>query len=394
MESRIGNIHLSEEEEDELILEEDNLRSGDTFVDLCLVGRFLTDQPINFNLMRSRLAGIWRPGKGVFVKDIGQGRFIFQFFHPLDLQRIMDGGPWSFNNFPLIIHRLSRGEFPTRVELNRLAFWVQVHDLPAGYITEGIGKQLGAFIGEFLEYDATNSSSIWRQYMRIRVAIDVSKPLKRGRRIKKTDGTSFMVSFKYERLHIFCFVCGRVGHSERFCEDLFSSDPSNIKREWGVWLKADDRRGGPLTGDRWLRTGVESNRESDSTPPAARDRRGPEIFNFGSSHTRAESPQNVTPGNHGFIGKEIRGDEAAFMETDQRRDNRRGFDSGLITQKENIGITLGDERKRRREESTSASTPLAVLPNNTMYIEFPTPSENSSSSFLSAGPGSGAGRDQ
>lgn len=156
---------------------------------------------------------------------------------------MIDGGPWAFNNISLIVLRLRQGEFPLRVPLDTLLFWVQIHDLPAGYITEGIGRQLGNFIGAFSECDATNTDFVWKQYMCIRVGIDVTKPLKKGKKIKKPDGTSFIVSVKYERLHIFCFVCGRIGHSEKYCKNLFSINSDEIKREWGVWLRADDCRG-------------------------------------------------------------------------------------------------------------------------------------------------------
>ncbi|XP_057779545.1 uncharacterized protein LOC130998128 [Salvia miltiorrhiza] len=265
MEDQMANLHISEED-DELVLDDEITGDSNVTVDLCLVGRFLTDQTINFPLMRSRLASVWRPGKGVFVKDIGQGRYIFQFFHEIDLIRVYDGGPWAFGNFPLILHRLKRGEFPLQVPLDHLSFWVQIHDLPAGFLTEGVGRVLGNFIGKFLEYDSTNSSGVWRQYMRVRCGICVDAPLKRFKKLKHKDGTSFVVNFKYERLNIFCFLCGRLGHSESFCELIFDPKMKESDREWGVWLKAADRRGLTLAGDKWIR-GDESVIPKDPIPP-------------------------------------------------------------------------------------------------------------------------------
>lgn len=59
------------------------------------------------------------------------------------------------------------------MQLYEVDFWVQIHDLPVGYMTEMVGRQLGNFFGLFLEYDAKNNSSIWRGYMRLRIRIDV-----------------------------------------------------------------------------------------------------------------------------------------------------------------------------------------------------------------------------
>ena len=42
---------------------------------------------------------------------------------------------------------------------------------------------MGNYIGEFLEYDASNNSSFWKNYMQVKVKIDVRLPLKRQRKI-------------------------------------------------------------------------------------------------------------------------------------------------------------------------------------------------------------------
>lgn len=64
----------------------------------------MTDQPINFNLLRSRMASVWKPNKGVFVKEIGEHRYLFQFFHRIDVKRVLDGAPWFFGVNPLVLH--------------------------------------------------------------------------------------------------------------------------------------------------------------------------------------------------------------------------------------------------------------------------------------------------
>lgn len=84
-------------------------------------------------------------------------------------------------------------------------------------MSETVGKQLGNFFGEFLLYDVKNNTSIWRECMRVKIRIDVRKPLKRKKRITRKNGQDFVVTCKYERLGDFCFSCGLVSHTERFC---------------------------------------------------------------------------------------------------------------------------------------------------------------------------------
>jgi len=52
-------------------------------------------------------------------------------------------------------------------------------------MSEKAGKNIVNFMGEFLEYDAKNNSNFLRSYMRIRVLLDVTKPLKRQKKILK-----------------------------------------------------------------------------------------------------------------------------------------------------------------------------------------------------------------
>lgn len=75
-----------------------------------------------------------------------------------------------------MLNSISPGEDPLKVPLNEVFFWIQIHDLPAGFMSEVVGKQLGNFFGTFVEYDPSNTTSIWREYMRIRIKVDVRKP--------------------------------------------------------------------------------------------------------------------------------------------------------------------------------------------------------------------------
>lgn len=186
MEVPMAGLSLSVDEDEELVLDIESEETITEFSEFCLVGRFLTDRHVNFNAMKHRLASIWRPGKGICIKEINSHLFLFQFFHILDLKRVMDGGPWSFDNHLLLLHHLKRGEVPTSLPLFHAQFWIQIHDLPVGFMSESVGRQLGNFIGTFKEYDLNNNSDgLWKNYMRIQVSLDVQVSLKRWKKIRQ-----------------------------------------------------------------------------------------------------------------------------------------------------------------------------------------------------------------
>ena len=104
---------------------------------------------------------------GVTIKEIKPQLYLFQFFHIVDLQRVLDTGLWSFNGHLLILHLLQPGENSISVPLFHVSFWVQVYELPAGFMSLGVGEQLGNYFGIYMEYDDTNNTGLWRTYMRI-----------------------------------------------------------------------------------------------------------------------------------------------------------------------------------------------------------------------------------
>lgn len=91
LEKMYARLALEEEDEGGVVIGDDEVDvNKQTFV---LVGRFLTDKNINFLAMQNMMASLWRPKEGVEIHDLGNHRFSFVFFHILDLQKVVEGGP-------------------------------------------------------------------------------------------------------------------------------------------------------------------------------------------------------------------------------------------------------------------------------------------------------------
>lgn len=114
----------------------------------------------NLQNLRSRIANTWKPNRGVAIREIGGGRLLFQFYHKLNVKRVIEGTPWSLGNGPLILHQMKMGENPLSVPLNKLNFCVQIYDLPMGFFTERVGTRMSNFIDQFLEYDDSNRGQL------------------------------------------------------------------------------------------------------------------------------------------------------------------------------------------------------------------------------------------
>lgn len=81
---------------------------------------------------------------------VGAWVFLFQFYHKLDLQRIYQKGPWFFYNHMLILNQVKMGDILAQVPLFHVHFWVQVHDLPVGFMSLAVRQQLGNWLRDLL----------------------------------------------------------------------------------------------------------------------------------------------------------------------------------------------------------------------------------------------------
>ncbi|WOG81854.1 hypothetical protein DCAR_0101008 [Daucus carota subsp. sativus] len=266
-------ISLEEEESGGLSYEAEEALDGGIDTRWCLVGRFLSDRSIDFEKMQHSMATLWKPGKGVYIKRLEPNLFLFQFNHEVDINRVIEGSPWTYDRMQLVFERLKEGDNPRFVEINKLDFWVQLHDLQPGFMSERVCKEVGNYIGEFLESDGNNFIGVWRDYLRIRVRMQIDKPIKRHMKIKKSGSDWFWVNFKYEHIPTFCFICGLLGHAEKFCSKIFETPIHEIVKPYGPWMKAIPRRQQYLTGSKWLRSSVSVQpspaKEGDLTMGAA-----------------------------------------------------------------------------------------------------------------------------
>lgn len=73
------------------------------------------------------------------------------------------------------------------------------------------------FVGEFIEYDSQAVSLGYTGILRMRIRVDVHKPLWRKKKIALSDGSFHYVGFVYVKLTLFCFICEMLGHGEAFC---------------------------------------------------------------------------------------------------------------------------------------------------------------------------------
>lgn len=113
---RMSGMNIDDEENEQIIFDEGIEEDSNKF-ELCLMRRFLTEKGINTRAMKSKLAAVWKPARGINIKDLKPGIFLFQFYHVDDMAWVVNGGPWSFDGALLVHSIIPKGEDPVKVPL-------------------------------------------------------------------------------------------------------------------------------------------------------------------------------------------------------------------------------------------------------------------------------------
>ncbi|PPD77596.1 hypothetical protein GOBAR_DD25479 [Gossypium barbadense] len=142
----MASLSLEEMEEDLIQLGVESVDNEISYVN-CFVAMFFTSSVVHFQAIRSTLANVWHPIGEVSISD------------------------------------LENGENPLTVQLTEVSFWILVNDIPHGFMFEVVAKQLGNFVGTFLEYDTSVVQLAYRGIIRLRVRLDVGSPSKRKKKL-------------------------------------------------------------------------------------------------------------------------------------------------------------------------------------------------------------------
>ncbi|XP_074284257.1 uncharacterized protein LOC141608811 [Silene latifolia] len=186
---------------------------------LCVVGRLWTDRQINLKALIDTMISTWKT-KGAVGEVVDKQKKIvtFKFDDEEDKQRVLAEQPWHFERHVLVLAAVNGDVIPTEVPLFFSPIWARIYDLPI------MGRQnlenacnIGNIIGTFVTVDNSVNPTINRS-MRIRVVVDIRKPLVDSLHLKLKGGKKWRIRVSYESLPLFCYICGRMGHGEKDCE--------------------------------------------------------------------------------------------------------------------------------------------------------------------------------
>ena len=148
---------------------------------------------------------------------MGNHRVLFVFSEASDVERVLLGEPWSFDKSLVALKRVQRHTNVKGLDFDTAYFWIQVHDLPLNGMNLGVAKDIFSMVGKVINCEAEDEEYMRGNFIRVRVNVDITKPLCRGQKLGLSNGEESWVSFKYERLPNLCYWCRHLTHHDKEC---------------------------------------------------------------------------------------------------------------------------------------------------------------------------------
>ena len=229
-----NNLTLSECEGSNFRIKEEQAKTK-----FILVAKFLTKRALNIDAIAKTFTPLWRSKNGFKIKKENDHVVLFSFDDKSEMEKVIVAEPWSFDKRLMVLQWYSKEMDVDDMEFSKVTCWVQVHDLLVRFRTKRIAEQLCEAIGK-VNTGVDEAKAEGDNFLRVRVSIDISQPLSRGRVVSLDSGKELWVNFKYERLPNLCFWCGRLMHDDQDCHLWVESEGSLLaeSKQFGPWLKA------------------------------------------------------------------------------------------------------------------------------------------------------------
>ena len=76
-------------------------------------------------------------------KELDDNKFLIRFEQKGDFDHILKGGPWLYQDFPLLVAEYDGKSLISDVPVNGMNIWVKIMELPIGMMSEEWARKMG-----------------------------------------------------------------------------------------------------------------------------------------------------------------------------------------------------------------------------------------------------------
>ncbi|XP_010418618.1 PREDICTED: uncharacterized protein LOC104704191 [Camelina sativa] len=193
---------------------------------LSLIGRILNPKCQSVSGVVFDMPRKWQKGDRIRGIALSKERFQFIFQNEHDLEDVLNKGFQTYNDWGLIMERWT--EHPAADSLQFTTLWVQIRNIPINHYTAPAITAIGELAGQVLHVAFDPSRAQGKEYVRVQIRFDVSKPLRKSKVIGLPNNKSVEIFFNYEKVQKRCFKCQRLSHEVDFCPILIKNREDTV----------------------------------------------------------------------------------------------------------------------------------------------------------------------
>ncbi|KAI8013539.1 hypothetical protein LOK49_LG05G03238 [Camellia lanceoleosa] len=174
----------------------------------------------SYTYLMDKLKSIWKPSGTFLGIDLGNHFFLLKFQEMLDLNKVLNEGPWFVGMNFLVIPRWEPDFQPKKANILTTVVWARLHNLPIEYYDHQILRRIGNKLGKVLKIDVHTANGDRGRFALLCVQIDMATPL-----VAKLLVGSILIKIAYEGINAICFHCGLIGHKASECPNHVQINP-------------------------------------------------------------------------------------------------------------------------------------------------------------------------
>ena len=118
---------------------------------------------------------------------MGNHILLIVFENQEDVNRVLLSEPWTFDKHLVVVQKYEKNTLIQDVSFVKTSFWVQVYDVPIRYMTKEVVEDICSSVGEVC-CSVSHPTEEGGCFVWVRVEVDVTKPLCRGRVVNLEEG--------------------------------------------------------------------------------------------------------------------------------------------------------------------------------------------------------------
>jgi hypothetical protein len=148
------------------------------------------------------------------ARVLSDNKFLLEFESDEDRTRIVDDSMWRHREDVVLIVPYDVFSPPSSIVINTIGLWARFYDLPDVLRKEEHARGLGSQLGQVVRTDMS-----YPNYVRVKILFPLANALLASTKVRIRGTSDMDVIIRYENIPFFCFICGRIGHSDKDCPE-------------------------------------------------------------------------------------------------------------------------------------------------------------------------------